>query len=200
MGFEISGPLAADDSVAVNLPGKADAGFAAMLSEQDAGTVTGSRRTKELEASEDFRLRVGVDSLLLQETFPGAALNSAIWTAPVTTMTVAVSGGFLTLNAGLSVATSAVARVSSYRSFPTLATCELYGEIVAQIVQLPQANNVTEWGFGIASASTAPTDGAFFRLNAAGEFDVHDEAVDLSHTCISHSREAMAGACAVGLR
>lgn len=144
-------------------------GFVSLASEQDGGTVTGSRRMKALEGSEDFRLRVGVDCLLMHEFFPGAAINSAVWTAPVTTMTVTVASGVLSLNAGLSTANAAVARVSSYRSFPALSTCELYAEIVAQVTQLPITSNVTEWGFGIATGTTTPTDGAFFRLNATGE-------------------------------
>jgi len=146
------------------------AGFVSLVSEQDAGTVTGTRTVKELEGSEDYRLRVGLDSPLFHEFFPGAALNSAVWTAPVTTMTVTVTGGLATLNAGLSTANAVVARVSSYRSFPAFATCELYAEIVAQLAQTPVASNVTEWGFGIASGTTAPTDGAVFRLLANGEF------------------------------
>lgn len=146
------------------------AGFDTIASEQDAGTVTGTRRMKALEGSEDFRLRVGVDSPLFNEFFPGAALNSAVWTAPVTTATVTVTGGFVTLNGGLSTANAAVARVSSYRSFPAVATCELYAEIVVQLARTPVASNVTEWGFGIATGTSAPTDGAFFRLFANGEF------------------------------
>ncbi len=169
MGFEIDAPLRdGGANIAVNLPSAAVAGFAAIMSEQDAGLITGVRRVKEVEVSEDFRIRAGLDSPFLQEQFPGAALNSAIWTAPTTTMTVVVGGGFVTLNAGLSVATTVVARVSSYRSFPIFATCETYFEIVGHVTQLPVANNVTEWGAGIATASAAPTDGAFFRLNASG--------------------------------
>lgn len=145
-------------------------GHVVIVSEQDGGDVTGSRRMKELEGSEDYRLRVGLDTPFLDEQFPGAALNSAIWTAPVTTMTVTVAGGFVNLNAGLSTANAAVARVSSYRSFPAVGTSELYCEIIAQFAEPPIANNVTEWGFGIATGTSAPTDGAFFRLNAAGEF------------------------------
>lgn len=151
-------------------PDSNTAGHVVVVSEQDGGTVTGVRRMKELEGSEDYRLRVGTDTPMLHEFFPGTALNSAIWTAPVTTATVTVTGGLLTLNAGLSTASGAVARVSSYRGFPAVATCELYCEMVAQFAQLPVASNVTEWGFGIATGVAAPTDGAFFRLLANGDF------------------------------
>lgn len=146
------------------------AGFAAALSEVDSGSVTGTRLTKQLEASSDYRLRVGIDKMVFNEGFPSAAINSAIWTAPVTTMTLTSAGGFATLNAGLSTASGAVARLSTYRYFPVYMTYESYCELDVQFSQLPTANNVCEWGFGIATGTTAPTDGAFFRLNASGEF------------------------------
>lgn len=111
-----------------------------------------------------------MDSLLFQDVFAGAAINSALWTSPVTTMTVTIANGFVNLNAGVSTASGAVARVSSYRTFPKFTSFGLYWEANMQFSQTPQANNVCEWGFGIATGTAAPTDGAFFRLNAAGEF------------------------------
>jgi hypothetical protein len=58
------------------------------------------------------------------------------------------------------------------RTFPLYASYGGFFESVVQIIQVPQTNNVTEWGFGYASGSvaSAPTDGAYFRLNAVGEF------------------------------
>lgn len=168
---DASATLEQQRAVRVALPLEAErAGHVVIVSEQDGGTVTGSRRMKELEGSEDYRLRVGLDAPYFHEFFPGSALNSAIWTAPVTTAAVAVTGGFVALNSAASTANAAVARVSSYRSFPAIATCELYAEIVAQIAQVPQTNNITEWGLGIATGTSAPTDGAFFRLLANGNF------------------------------
>lgn len=168
---DASATLEQQRAVRVALPLEAErAGHVVIVSEQDGGTVTGSRRMKELEGSENYRLRVGLDAPLMHEFFPGSAINSALWTAPVTTMTATVAAGFLTLNAGLSTANAAVARVSSYRSFAAIATCELYAELVVQFAQQPVTSNVCEWGFGIASGTTAPTDGAFFRLLANGNF------------------------------
>lgn len=177
-GFRIEGKTSGripevdiNDNLHVNLPtSKALAGFVCIGSEADDGSVTGTREIHKVSVSENGRLKIGADEPLMFEAFPGAALNSALWTAPVTTATVTVSGGLLTLNAAASVASGAVARVSSYRYFPTPSGGALLFECTAQLVQNPQANNVTEWGVGIATATTAPTDGAFFRLNAAGEF------------------------------
>lgn len=146
------------------------AGYAAATSEVDSGSVTGSRLMRDFEVSADYRLRVGTDAPMLKELFPGATLNTTLWNAPTTTMTVTVVGGYLNLNAGLSVANAAVAQVSSRKSFPLVPTGSLNLSMDAQLAQDPVANNVTEWGLGIASGTTAPTDGVFFRLNAAGEF------------------------------
>lgn len=160
----------ANNKLQVALPStEATSGYAQITTVVDSGAITGTKLTRAPEASEDYRVRVGVDtSPLLSEFFPGAALNSAIWTSVVTTMTTAVAGGFLTLNSGSSVASAAVARISSYRSFPVYNTVPTYMECVLQFSQLAPANNVCEWGFGIASGTTAPTDGVFFRLLADG--------------------------------
>jgi hypothetical protein len=165
----------ANNNAKVNLPlVEVQAGFSAILSEVDAGSVTGDRRIKALEASADFRMRSGLDSLLLQDVFAGAAINSALWQTPVTTMTVTVANGFINLNAGLSTANAAVARCSSYRTFPLYKSYGVYWEANMQFSQQAQANNVCEWGLGIATGTAAPTDGAFFRVNAAGEFRCGD--------------------------
>jgi hypothetical protein len=170
----VSGNVAEVDSnnqLKTNLPVvDTNAGFAAMLSEVDDGTVTGSRYVKAPELTEDYRLRVGVDTILFNEQFPGASLNTTLWSQQTTTMTITLSGGNLVLNAGNSVATTVNARVTSYQHFPLIGTFPLWVQICAQFPQTPQTNNVSEWGLGIATGTSAPTDGVFFRLNASGEF------------------------------
>ncbi len=50
---------------------QAQAGFAKMSSQVDAGTVTGSELVRAPELSEDYRLRVGVDTPFFDERFVG---------------------------------------------------------------------------------------------------------------------------------
>lgn len=147
-----------------------EVGSVRLQSEVDAGTITGSPTLKALEVSSDYRLRTGLDHSIINDLFPSTTLNSAIWTAPVTTMTLTVAGGFANLNAGLSLASGAVARLSSYRSFPCYKSYTTYYESQLQFTETPVAGNVCEWGSGIATGTTAPTDGCFFRLNSSGEF------------------------------
>jgi hypothetical protein len=151
---------------------EAGAGFSTIVCEGDPGTLRGGARyMKAPEADEDYRLRVGQDSLVFQETWAGAALNSAQWTAPVTTFAVAVSNAYCKLNSGASAAANGVARVQSYRTFSLEHSFALYIEFPMQIVAaaLGILNTTVEAGWFIASGTAAPTDGVFLRWNAAGE-------------------------------
>lgn len=149
---------------------ESNAGFAAITSENDAGDYVGVRYMLSPETSSDYRLRTAIDTTFFNQVFPGAAINSAVWTAPVTTMTLTASGGFANLNAGLSTASGAVARLTSYRSFPVYMSYPTYCEMDVQFTQGALAQNVCEWGFIICTGTSAPTDGVFFRYNASGEF------------------------------
>jgi hypothetical protein len=157
----------------VNPPMTADkAGFAHMASQVDAGTITGVRYYKEAEITDDYRLRCGQDNLVFNEVFAGSAINTGIWTNQVTTMTTTVANGFVTLNAGLSVASGALDVLYTKKNFPAHKQFTTFVESEVQFTQTPQTNNICEWGYFIPAATTpfAPTDGCFFRLTTTGEF------------------------------
>ena len=146
------------------------AGFLSIQAENDAGTVTGSREVKSIEVSNDYRLRVGLDTMVLNESFPGVAINTGIWQTPTTTSTITVTNGFANLNANLSVALSAVSQLRSYRHFPCYKQYTTYCEMEVQLANAPVSGNRLEWGLVLMSGTTAPTDGAFFRVTETGEF------------------------------
>lgn len=143
--------------------------FSAMLSESDQGTVTGIRRTFAPEVTSDFRIRTGQDTTMFNEYFPWTVLNSSLWTAPVTTSTVTVTNWLLNLNAGASLASGAVARVSSYRYFPIYTSYSTVPSIQFQFSAVPVANMVHEWGAFIATGVANPTEGMFMKITATGE-------------------------------
>jgi hypothetical protein len=182
----------------VNLPMSAEtAGFAAMLADNDSGTITGSRYVLNPEVSGDYRLRTGIDQMMFNELFPGSVLNSALWTAPVTTATITVASGYANLNAAGSLASAAVARLQTYRSFPCYKSYTTYFEMELQFTSIPVVGNVCEWGAFISTGTAAPTDGAFFRLNAAGELrcvtnnngtETQSETIDVSLLGVNHSK------------
>lgn len=75
------------------------AGYTALTAENDSGKVTGTRYVLSPEVSHDFRLRTANDQTIFNELFPGAAINTTLWVAPVTTATITAAGGFANLNA-----------------------------------------------------------------------------------------------------
>lgn len=147
------------------------AGYAVMATRNDEGAYTGSTSNLNPECNDDYSLRVAVEKFDFQESFAGAALNSAQWSSTVTTMTTSVSGGYLRLNNGNSAAANAVARVTSYRTFNIAQQFPIYLNIPLQIAaaSVGVANTTWELGLFIASGTTAPTDGVFLRMNASSE-------------------------------
>jgi hypothetical protein len=163
--------VTAENNLQVATPlNSAIAGFVVPAGEFNDGSVVGTRTMRAFDVSDDFRLRVGIDTLLFNEQFPGAALNTTLWSQQATTMLIALSSGLLTLNSGSSVATTVNARVMSYQHFPIMGTTPLWVQTQVQFPFTPVTNNVCEWGIGLATGVAAPTDGVFWRYNAAGEF------------------------------
>lgn len=138
-----------------------------------AGEVSGigdpaGRVAQEIRSSTQGRLTVGQQLALMNEAFNNTTLNSAIFTAPVTTQTVTCASGTLNLNASAITTVSTVSRVSTYAMFPIMADSALYAVWDMSWANVPQTNCVTEAGLFQCSASTAPTDGAFFRFDTTG--------------------------------
>ena len=144
------------------------AGFVALEAEIDPGTWNnGVRVVQALDASYDSRLRVGVDTPLFVDRFAGAAQNTALYNYANTNNTFAQANGWASINATALVAASNYGLLKTYRSFPTWA---VFGTTFNAWMQLSQPGltfNTTEWGFGIAATTTAPTDGVFFRLTSS---------------------------------
>ena len=169
-----SGDLASVDAhgnLQVNPPlNDVESGFVALATETDAGSVTGTRVMFPLEATDDYQLRVGVDQLWDTEVFNGTAINTAKFLQNTTTATIAVVGGYLALNSGNSTTTGHQCRVQTYRYFPMYSANSTYTLMdFAYFSTGLQPNVVVELGFGLATGTADPTEGAFFRYNSAGQ-------------------------------
>lgn len=142
-----------------------NAGYVAIATENDAGLArSNARYMGEPEATRDSRLRIAIDTVLFDDSFPGAALSSAVWQTTLSTMTVAVASGRLSLNSGNSLASAAVARVQSYATFPLYGSAATYLEFDYANTGGPQtAGHIVEIGFGYAATTATPTVGAYFK-------------------------------------
>ena len=159
-----------DLQVAIGLTVSESSGFVSITAESDPGDVTGTRLVKNLECTDDFRLRVGTDQTFFNEYFPGTTINGNVWNTLVSTMTLTQTGNFAVLNAGSSVASGAFAQLRTWRHMPAFMSFPVYAEIDLQFSIAPQNNNIVEWGLGLAATTATPTDGAFFRLLSATDF------------------------------
>lgn len=147
---------------------EANAGFVQLSAENDSGTVTGSRYVKALEVSDDYRLRVGIDNTIFNESFEGTVIAQDRFSQVVSTHAIAQASGYLSLNSAASTA-AGHAVVRTYRCFPLFGTYPTYCEVWAKPVNEDATNSVTEFGLGYALTTGAATDGIFFRYNAGGQ-------------------------------
>ena len=159
-----------DLQVAVGLTEPEIAGFVAITAESDPGDVTTTRLVKNLECTDDYRLRVGTDQTFFNEYFPGTTVNGNIWNTLVSTMTLTQASNFAILNAASSVASGAFAQLRTWRHMPAFMSFPVYCEIDLQFSIAPQNNNIVEWGLGLATGVATPTDGAFFRVLSSTDF------------------------------
>lgn len=147
----------------------AKAGATALYCVNDEGEKTGARYLKSPEVSQDFRLRVGLDTILFTDTFNATAQNPSNWKHSFTTMTMTQSAGFLNVNAaGTSTVSGNYAYLQTWRYFPLLGTAPLAVEFTGQFTAYPTANEVFLAGLGVCTGAAEPVDGVWFELTSAG--------------------------------
>lgn len=140
-----------------------------MFSENDSGSFSGTATLRSPESTLDYRLRVGVDTVVFNDTFNATAQNTANWRHAFTTMTMTQSAGFLNVNAaGTSTVSGNFAFLNSFRYFPLIGTAPLAVEFSAAFSELPIANEVLQFGMGIATGAADVVDGVWFEYTSAG--------------------------------
>lgn len=151
----------------------AKAGASVVFFENDDGTKTGAPYNKSPEVSQDYRLRVGMDTILFTDTFNATAQNTGNWKHAFTTMTMTQSAGFLNVNAaGTSTVSGNFAYLQSWRYFQLLGTAPLAVEFTGQFTAYPTANEIIQFGLGVCTGAADPVDGAWFELTSAGLYGV----------------------------
>jgi hypothetical protein len=115
-------------------------------------------------------MMVGQDSLLISDQVDGVALNTNVWSSAATTFTITQASGLINLNAALSTAANGAAQINSIKQVAMYGAHPIAAAITAITNVGPQTNATMELGFGIASGTAAPTDGAFFRWASSGNF------------------------------
>lgn len=154
--------------------GPENAGAIAFFSENDTGEKTGARYVQSPETDDDYRLRVGLDTLLDAESFNYASQNTGKHFHAFTTLTSTVSTAGLLTNSGASLATTVAMTFGTVAEFNVAhAATSLYTETTMALnvnMSAIPANAVIDVGLFRRGAATAyaPTDGAYFRFSSAG--------------------------------
>ena len=149
----------------------AQTGKARIVSENDAGTITGTAYLKSPETSPDYRLRVGVDTTLFSEQFNATAQNTNVWAYTFATLTAAQPGaGTVNFSTVQGTTSAHGAFMRSFQYFPLVNTAPLAVEFFGgQFTAALVAGEEWLMGLGLPSAAvTRPTDGVWFRLTSAG--------------------------------
>jgi hypothetical protein len=109
----------ANKRLKINLPmAMAEAGYSVIAGESHDGANGEPRLVRAAKVSTDGRLRVGVDNIYWADTFNHTVVDGGAYQFVSVTATIAMSGGFMVFNAGNSVASAAVARAQTYKTFP----------------------------------------------------------------------------------
>ena len=146
------------------------AGLAALIAQPHDGASGLAKVQRPVYGSIENRLAVGMDNVFWDDTFTGTNINLSKYQGSVSTMTIAQTGGVVTLNSGASVATTVACQLKSWRTFPIFGNFPTTLDFAWSLALVPQANNVIEIGFGIPAATSpyAPTDGIYMQIDAAG--------------------------------
>lgn len=142
-----------------------------LFSENDDGTSTGTALLASPETSQDYRLRVGLDTVLFSDTFNATTQNTNNWSYTFATLTAAQPGaGTVNFSAVQGTTSAHGAFMRSFQYFPLIGTAPLaveitFGMFTAALV----TNEVWLCGLGLpGAATTAPTDGVWLQLTSSG--------------------------------
>jgi len=149
----------------------AGVGAVRMFSENDAGALTGTPYLKSPETSSDYRLRVGMDTIIFDDTFNGLTQNTTKWAYAAGTLTATMPGAG-TLNFGTVQGTAAAhgAFMRTFQYMPLFGAAGIAiefhaGQYTAELV----ANEVFLAGFGnVTTAGVEPTDGTWLQITSGG--------------------------------
>jgi hypothetical protein len=164
--------VTSNNNLKVALPtAAAQVGSVRLMSECDAGTITGTPTLRSPETTIDYRLRVGMDTMLDYHYFQETQFAINKFRFQASTAQAASTGGYLTLNSNSSLNYSwiYIDTINVFQAYSGNAPlyCETYVRIDESV------NSFATFEFGLsglrdASGPYDALDGAFFRLTSSG--------------------------------
>jgi hypothetical protein len=157
-----------------NISTPTQVGAVRIVSENDDGSIIGTPDLVSPETSDDYRLRVGIDSIWDEEVFAYTAQNTSKHRVVATTLTLVYGGQYLIFNGAVATTANSGVRFQTYSTFPIMGASSLYVEFQGSISAVVGTNTTIDAGLFSDGGATpfAPTDGVFFRISSAGVFGV----------------------------
>lgn len=148
----------------------AQVGAVRIVSENDAGTKTGTALLASPETDDDAKLRIAHEAVFDCETFNYTSQNTGKHAYRNTTMTIGWTAAGLTTNSSNITTTTTGVAFTTWAEFPILGVSELYGEFEGSFTAQPTTNTIIDFGLMRLATSNpyAPADGVHFRLTSAG--------------------------------
>ena len=141
------------------------AGYAIMMSEKDSGSVTGTPYVAGPEVSEDYRLRVGVDTVLFRAAFNHATQDINRFSHVLSTGTIAYASGYAVVSS--TTTTSQGAMLKSYAQFPIIGASQIWCEFDMSYAAILTTSHIMEIGMGLPTTAIGTfNDGVCFRYSA----------------------------------
>ena len=147
------------------------AGFARIASENDPGGSARAPYCYSPETSDDYRLRVAIDTLEDFENFNYANQQSSKHKHTATTLVFDLNGGFLRTNSAGITTINTAANFQTSRLFPLWGQqTPINAEFCACLDAALTTNTNIEFGLFIPNAASpyTPTDGVFIRVDNSG--------------------------------
>ena len=124
---------------------------------------------KPPETSTDYRMRSAIDTYLFADYFNSTVQNTSLWKYAFTTMTMTEAGiGMLLCNANSSAASGAGCSYQTWRHFSLIPQAPLAIETKIELTAVPLSNQIFEFGQFLATSTTAPADGVYWRYSSSG--------------------------------
>jgi len=169
----ISAEVNSNNQLQIDIPlTSSQSGFVGIVSENDAGIVTGSRSMYAAYSSDDCRLNIGQTTPLFDYQFTNTVQDTNFWFYKASTMAATQGGGFLLLNSASSNISAAGVFMQSWRYFKITPAAPILVTISVNLSYAVQANQIAEFGLflgnGASGTIITPTDGVYFRLTSSG--------------------------------
>lgn len=159
---------------ASNNPG--NVGCIRAFSENDPGAISGQGPLlRSAETTSDYRLRVGMDTVLFTDTFNYITQNTNNWNYIFATQTASQPGnGTLQIGTVQGSGNGHGTIMKTFQYFPVIGTAPLSCEFtLGQFTAALITNEILIFGLGNpTTAGVAPTDGVFIQITSAGVIGV----------------------------